>query len=155
MHDDRTKHEFRALREIVGLDRDELAKLTGATLANVAAWENPQRREFPPDAAWEIVYELVARQQSAVDETYMLVSDVEKESGKLPRLVAVPYWLSAADYERMHLERDDDTWKEANATSRAVARMLWELDVGVRFYDGSRGIDAPNDENERPDLRLV
>ena len=51
----RTKSEFRALRERVGLTRDTLAELLGVTVRSVRYWESLDSLRYPPEDAWHVL----------------------------------------------------------------------------------------------------
>ena len=138
----RTKAEFRAMRETLGLTHQRLADDLGVKVLSVKRWESPKYPQQAPAYAWELLDMLMAVQDSAVQAALDQVRLVADEQGSEPREVIMPYWSSRADYMEHHYmaAESDASWTEVNATSRRTAIMLTWLGYKVRWVDG---VDNP------------
>ncbi len=110
-----TKAEFKALREMLGVSRRQLAEHCGVSVQTVTHWESTHYRANAPRAAWDMLYGLeivqgcdvarVAAEGEDVTLTYRLDDD--------------------SDEARMH-----------NATMRRMASALMTKGVRVRWANG-------------------
>ena len=121
--DERSKAEFRAMREGVGLSQADLAHDLGVNRSSVKRWERPDVDGYaPPDEAWQLLDTLVARQDAAV----------RAESESPTGLVTLPHYRSQEQYEaRGHA----GSFGIANATAWALAGTLRRRGVEVRFVE--------------------
>lgn len=133
----RTKAEFRALRESLGLTQQRLADALDVRILSVKRWESPKYPQQAPDAAWEILDHLMAAQDNAVSTALDTVNAIADENDAPPAEVVMPYWSSQDDYEEHHYIDDDGTWTEVNATNRRVAFALRQMGVTIRWVDGA------------------
>lgn len=130
----RTKADFRACRELVGMSQNLLADLLGVSITSVKRWEHPDKEWEPPEDAWDILDDAMERQaevvSAAVDKAHELVGAVGKE----PRSFQLTYWHGADDYESAH-PGEGKFWQMANANSRAMAAILIAegYEVGFNF----------------------
>lgn len=127
---ERTKAEFRALREMVGVTQQSLADRLGVKILSVKRWELPNRPQQAPDRAWELLYSLLAVQTKQIEEATREPEEV----------VSLPYWMGSADFEE-YADEDEpaQTWTEANATQRAIAIQLGMAGVAVYWHDAAEG----------------
>lgn len=126
----RSKAEFRAMREMLGLSQNDVARLLGIDVENVKRWERPG--EAPPRPfAWELVDELEVRQEAAVDEAVRVVERMQEENGALPESVQLTYYRSQEQYDAMG--RDEGPFGMANANARLVAWKLGGMGVNVEW----------------------
>lgn len=145
--EERTKAEFRATREMLGITQQRLADELGVRTMSVKRWESPKHRQNAPDAAWAYLDELMERQDEAVASALETVRNMEAANGvKPPMEVAIPYWSSQSDYEENHYVEDGGRWTEVNATSRRVAMMLRWLGFRTRWVDGSDNVVPKMDD---------
>lgn len=135
----RTKAEFRALRETLGITQQRMADDLGVRVLSVKRWESPRYQQQAPEDAWALLDDLMAVQDSAVGAALAQVRDVADSLGGDPREVVLPYWASQSDYLEHHYlaAESDASWTEVNATSRRVASMLRWLGYSVRWVDGA------------------
>lgn len=135
----RTKAEFRATRETLGITQQRMADDLGVRVLSVKRWESPRYPQHAPAEAWELLDMLMAKQDSAVAAALAQVRDVAHDMGEEPASVALPYWASQSDYMQHHYlaAESDASWTEVNATSRRVAVMLRWLGFRVRWVDGA------------------
>lgn len=136
----RSKAEFRATREMLGITQQRLADELGVRTMSVKRWESPRYPQQAPDDAWALLDDLMAIQDEAVASALEVVRSMEKSQGHGPVEVKLPYWSSQRDYDEHHYVTDEGDWTEVNATSRRVAMMLRWLGFGVRWVDGSDNV---------------
>lgn len=131
---ERTKANFRALRETVGMSQAHLAKECGIDSRSVRRWEDPKERSCSPRGfAWDLLEEARAAQLSAYDAAVTAVEDEADEAGCAPRAVTLTYWPNVAAYAHAHPEEDPANWQMANANARLVAHALAEMGYEVEF----------------------
>lgn len=136
----RSKAEFRAMRESLGLTQKRMAALLGVRALDVARWELQGSPQQVPEYAWELLDDLMNRQDAAVQAALAQVDQVAKDGGRHPDEVAMPYWSGQADYMANHYLDDGGaaSWAEINATSRRVAFALRDRGIAVTWVDGSQ-----------------
>lgn len=128
----RTKINFRALREMVGISQRTLADLLDVDVRSVKRWENPNATAYrgAPNEAWELLLRILNKQEGDVDEFLEFAADSGSIAGDIPRELAVPYYHDESDYEVGH-PGNGRFWQVANATSRRIAYAL--RDEGYPF----------------------
>lgn len=131
----RTKLEFNALRQELGLTLEELANRLGVTSRTVIRWENTNDEEHykPTNAAWEMIDELKRLQEQSCAEAINRVHQIERELGKKPTSVQISYYTSQEDYEAHHKPHDSGTWRTANANARLTAQVLRAQGYSVKY----------------------
>lgn len=135
----RSKSEFRAMRETLGITQQRLADDLGVRILSVKRWESPKYAQQAPAEAWELLDVLMAVQDSAVQAALSQVQAIAREQGTEPREILLPYWSSQNDYLEHHYNaaESDASWSEVNATSRRVANVLRWMGHEVRWVDGA------------------
>lgn len=120
---ERTKANFRAAREIVGLSQADLAELVGVSTQAVKRWEHPDGPQ-PPADAWELLMAWLRLHREAVDAMADVVDGARMEGhGR----VTLPYYRSQAEYDAMG--RDPGPFGVVNARARALWSILDEPGV--------------------------
>lgn len=132
----RTKAEFRALRETLGLTQQTLADELGVKILSVKRWESPKYPQQAPEDAWKLLDDLESDQIAACSAAIAKAAQMLRSVSGEQQPVQVPYWSSAADYELVR-GSEGITWTEANATSRRLAAILADRGVSVLFADGA------------------
>ena len=138
MTDNRTKSEFRALRERVGLTRETMANLIGVSVRSVRYWESLNSLRYPPQDAWDIIDDALEHQRNIVAYTLETVAKMVHDAGEMPEYVSLPYWLCRKDYEagsedsKYGLEGD---WHMANANAMVVSVLLESQGIEVKWVD--------------------
>lgn len=129
----RTKADFRALRETVGLNQAYLAQLLGIHEMTVKDWEKPQRPDWQPNQqAWALLDQYKAAQLSAVEKVMQQVHQLISEVGNEPtKPFELTYYRRQDDYERHG--RDEGYYGVANANARACAAALEAEGFEVRY----------------------
>lgn len=126
--EERTKSEFRALRESLGITQQTLADRLGVKILSVKRWEQPKYPQKAPGRVWEMLYDLLEVQ----------TEHIRAALTNAPEAVTLPYWMSAADFDDLAGEDEPAaTWTEANATRRAVAQALEMHGVAVYWRDAA------------------
>ena len=139
----RTKIQFKALRECVGLTQQDVASILGVNAKSVKRWEGSTYPAYhAPEEAWELLEDMFAAQQSAIKTAADIVAEQTEVAGRPPATVTLKYWRSQSDYAQYG--RDCGAYGVANANSRAVARFLAvnKLCGHVQFVEGAE--EAPS-----------
>lgn len=132
----RSKAEFRAMRETLGITQQRMADELCVKALSVKRWESPAYPQQAPDDAWELLDLLMEAQDKAVETAVDQVQRIEIEHEGKPRKVAIPYWFSQQDYDTHHHAKDGGRWTEVNATNRRLASVLRCLGYEVKWVDG-------------------
>lgn len=139
----RTKANFRALREIVGMSQQDMASAMRCGLRSVKRWEDPNAPYWAPDPAWAILEERYAIQQQMCDYAVAQCERVEEEHGRAPKSVPVVYYRDQREYDEHG--RDAGLVTVANANARAVFAELV-----AEGYDAQFVYPVPETEDTRP-----
>jgi hypothetical protein len=135
---DRSKAEFRALRETVGMTQQHMARLLNVEVRSVKRWESPGYSTYhAPQDAWDILDDAIAAQRRAVSFALGKVDEIAASAGHDPATVELTYWTSQEDYATYHSIEDGGDWRQANANSRLVAFALHERGIEVRWIAGA------------------
>ena len=141
--EERTKADFAALRESVGLTQANLADDLGVQARSVRRWEQPGQEGYePPADAWDMLDSYADLQRQMVDHARETVMRTGEEAGRQPDRVTLTYWRSQEQYDE--LGRDEGWYGVANANARAAAAELGRYGFKVRFaYPGEGAIRTP------------
>lgn len=132
----RTKAEFRAIRETVGMTQGALARELGVEVRSVKRWESPTAPQVPPQDAWDVLDAALSAQRRGIATALGRVDEIAKERGAYPKSVMLPYWTSQDAYDEGHYVDDGGDWRMANATNRLLAHALHERGIRVAWSDG-------------------
>lgn len=132
----RTKAEFRAIRETVGMTQGALARELGVEVRSVKRWESPTAPQVPPQDAWDVLDAALSAQRRGIATALGRVDEIAKERGAYPKSVMLPYWTSQDAYDEGHYVDDGGDWRMANATNRTLAERLHERGIRVEWTDG-------------------
>jgi hypothetical protein len=127
----RTKADFEALRESLGMSQSFLAGAICVTARSVKRWGDPNSPQTPPEDAWECLESFRAGMDRAVLYALRRALSSEQELGEKPT-IDLTYWSSEDEWLSYH-EDDPGDWRMANATSRAIANELRDRGFAVRF----------------------
>jgi hypothetical protein len=136
----RTKSEFRATRERVGITQTALARILGVEPRSVRRWENPNYTGSIPQDAWDVVDAALARQRDVLEFALGKVDEIKKHYDQAPNVVCLPYWLTEGDYVQWSTDADngiEGDWHMANANNMALALRLEERGIDVEWVDGN------------------
>lgn len=131
---ERTKSDFKALREMVGMPQSILAELAKVNVQSVKRWERPDNDWQPPQDAWDVLDEARERQLWMVDAAIEKAQELMDEFGE-PGAIDLTYWHSAKDFDSAH-PGEGKYFQMANANSRLVAHELEMMDVKASFNFG-------------------
>ena len=139
----RTKADFAALRETVGLTQANLADDLGVNPRSVRRWEQPGQEGYePPAEAWEVLDRYADLRRQMVDHARETVMQAGERMGGQPGQVVLTYYRSQEQYD--DLGRDEGWYGVANANARAVASELAHYGVTVCFrYPEEGAIRTP------------
>lgn len=125
---ERTKAEFRAIRETLGIPQQTLASMLGVNPLSVKRWELPKYPQHAPEGVWEVLYALLEEHTKAIRQA----AAIDAES------VDLPYWMTSDDFEQYATDDEPGTnWTQANATRRAIAQELALDGIAVYWHDAA------------------
>lgn len=128
----RTKADFRALREELGLSQTDLARTLGVKTLTVKRWEKDGPDGFTiPDEAWDVIDERAEVHGQMVDHMVERCVSAFESHGDYPKVVTITYYRSQGDYDAFG--RDRGPFGFANAAALDTARELRHLGFTVRF----------------------
>lgn len=137
----KTKAQFRAMRDRVGLSQQDVADELDVNIKTVKRWEKPDNDCLPPEDAWSLLEHALNIQRQQVDYAFAVVDDQIDQTGKPPEQVVLTYFRDQQMYDDHG--RDLGRFGQANATARAVAFVLEDLGCNVVFaYPGEGAIGA-------------
>lgn len=139
----RTKADFAALREAMGLTQANLADELGVNPRSVKRWEQPGMEGYePPQDAWDVLDDYADVRRQMVEHCRETAMQAQEQAGRMPDAIVLTYYRSQKQYD--DLGRDDGWYGVANANARAVAAELERYGFEVRFaYPGDGAIGTP------------
>lgn len=122
---DKTKANFRAIRELCGMTQSDVSGETGATVWVVRSWEDPSCGVLPPDDVW--AWLLMARDAMVMDAR----EGVEQiMAARIGQTIALPYFRTQDELDAVQLAQGiDEPVGYHNARMRMIAQMLSEREV--------------------------
>lgn len=133
----RTKADFKALRERVGLSQNDIADALGVNIKTVKRWEKPDFPYSAPDDAWAYLKEVLDSQRQQVSYLLAVVAKQVEELGNEPAVVPITYYRDQAMYDEYG--RDEGPFGWPNAVARAVAVELERRGIGYEFRYPTEG----------------
>jgi len=150
--DGRTRADFRALRETVGMSQTAMSDRLGVAVRSVRRWEelDTDGWQEPPQDAWDVLDEARALQRHVVAYAVRRVLSAREEMGAAPERVELAYWPDALTYDERHDADGIDDWRMANANARLVGVELARrgFQVTYRFPGEGEASDAAIDASE-------
>ncbi len=155
----RTKADWKALRETIGISTGSLASYLNKNISTVQYWENPgraARRYHPTQKAWEMLEQLRAKQKSVVDQLVdAAVRRARAEGASFMGegghpLAVLYYYRNRAEYYRS----DRGDIGILNATSRQAALRLEQMGFEVRFRYDDPEEDGEGDDSGQSDAGM-
>ena len=136
----RTKADFKALRDALGLSQQDVADACEVRLTTVKRWERPGFPE-PPEDAWEYLGSESERHDDMVESSIGKVHDLVDEYGT-SFVVSMTYYRDQPQYDA--LGRDPGTFTFANSVAREVALRLADEGIEVEFrYPDDGAVRTP------------
>ena len=134
----RTKAEFKAIRETVGMPQSILAELLGVNIHSVKRWERPDIEGYaPPQDAWDVLDRAREKQRWVVDTAVGKAHEIEETLGRAPDAIDISYWHGSAEYESAN-PGEGRMYQMANADARLAAEKLESEGYHIRF--GFKGV---------------
>nr|DAQ31604.1 MAG TPA: helix-turn-helix domain protein [Caudoviricetes sp.] len=134
----RSKQEFKALREQVGMSQTDLALALGVAERSVKRWESIKYSNYSaPQDAWDILDDALNLQRQVISAALGQIDEAAQEVGGYPASVKLVYWSSQAEYDEYHCVDDDGDWRQANATARIVSYALHERGIETDWISGA------------------
>ena len=123
----RSKAEFRALRESVGMSQADVARKLGVTERSVRRWELPTPGyRGAPDDAWAMLDEAIAKQDA-------VVAGALEIADAMPRgPVQLTYYRDQEQFDLFGRE-PGEPYGQANANARMTADALRCQGIEVSF----------------------
>ena len=134
----RSKADFQALRDLVGLDQVDVADALGVSPITVRKWEDPRAFAMPRKAAWlflENVADTIKRKSADLAAQAYRAAQRARAEGREPEPVLLTYWRTREDWDNSPLGHPDETtviggyWKIENAITRTAALRLAKDDT--------------------------
>lgn len=133
----RSKADFQALRDLVGLDQVDVADALGVKPVTIRKWEDPQAFALPRKAAWlflEDVADIIERKSADLAARALEAAQRARADGREPEPVLLTYWRTREDWDNSPLGHSDETmignyWKIENAITRTTALRLAKDDT--------------------------
>lgn len=130
---ERTKAEFRAVREMVGMSQQELADALDVQVLSVKRWERPDIDGCePPDDAWDVLDDARKLQRQVVDFGISKVGQMAVDLKAEAEAVVLTYWRTQDAYDTAHPD-EPGVYTMANANARLIADKLESFGYMVRF----------------------
>lgn len=117
--------DFRAMRETLGLTRQDVADAMGVSLRSVKRWEDPAEENPPSQAAWEWLHDLDEMRMKMIQQALYAV----EQSGA--GTVRLTYYRTQEQYDTIW--RGRGPYAAANARARAIAERLRDEGVEVEW----------------------
>ena len=134
----RTKANFRAIRETVGITQAALAAELGVQVRSVKRWESPSAPQQPPADAWELLEAALDAHEDVVDYGYEKAVELAEGTEYDRPTVHLVYWPDAETYAELSTDARHGIagdWRRANANARATASVLRSHAFDVEFVD--------------------
>ena len=126
---ERTKANFKAWRETVGISQQGLADALHVDKRSIQRWEAPQTEWMPPADAWQVREEARKNQKAEVEELERIAGKID-----LHKPVLIKYWRNQNDFIAAGNTGD---YQQANASARMAAYVLESNGRAVSFvYSG-------------------
>ena len=137
----RSKQEFKALREQVGMSQADLALVLEVSERSVKRWESIKYPNYnAPQDAWDILDDALKLQRQVISAALGQIDEAAQEVGGYPASVKLVYWSTQAEYDEYHCVDDNGDWRQANATARIVSYALHERGIETDWISGSENL---------------
>lgn len=134
----RSKADFRAMRDMLGLSQSDTAAYLGVSLATIKKWEDPKAFYPPRRESWISMKKLV---DYAYDRAHELASmaqvanQASQEACTRSDPFLLTYWRTAEDWEQAKASEAvlPSQWKIENAAARMASFLLQMKGIPVSF----------------------
>lgn len=129
----RSKADFQALRDLVGLNQVDVADALGVSPITVRKWEDPKAFAMPKQAAWhflEDVLDFIEHKSADLAGHAYKAAQRARDAGKEPEPVLLVYWRTREDWDNSPIGQSNEIpvignyWKVENAITRTTALRL-------------------------------
>lgn len=128
----KSKAQFKAIRERVGLSQEAVAQALGNAVMTVKRWENP-RYQQPPEDAWGYLFTALDQHKRIVDDAVRAVEKTIKgHGGRKPDHVDLLYYRTQEQYDQYG--RDEGDYMVVNARVREISVRVEALGVEPRLH---------------------
>ena len=128
----RSKADFKALRERVGLSQQDVASALDVNIKTVKNWENPkQERYLIPVDAWDYLEDAAELQRQQVSYACAVVAQQVESFGMEPVTVPITDYRDQKMYDEFG--RDPGPFGQANANARAIGYELERRGIDVEY----------------------
>ena len=130
---EKTKANFRALREACGLTQSDIAAEADVRLLTAKRWENPNvEGSEPPEDVWDFLRNVYAAMQADAQEIADAIAQSVQETDGM--LVELDYYRTQEDLDAVQLGSGvDEPVGYVNARARLVAMMLEGAGIACGF----------------------
>ena len=133
----RSREEFRALRETVGMSRAHLASILDVQERAVKRWETPNDGGYyiAPDDAW-VVLDNARQAQFEILESWRYIGNTI-EQFPIDEPITLPYYLTAQQFKDDYPDKDSRGMSMVNANMRLIAEKLHSQNIPCEFVEPS------------------
>ena len=127
---EKSKANFRALREACGMSQADIADEADVSILSVKKWENPNSDiKQPPQDVWDW---LVMAYDGIVMDAREGVEQIM--AARTGQVIALPYYRTQGELDSVQLAKGiDEPVGYHNARMRMIAQMLSEREVPYEF----------------------
>ena len=139
---ERTKADFKALRERVCLSQQDVADAIMVSIKSVKRWENPSVSYEAPADAWEYLENVLEVQSNQVSYALGVLAKQVEQLGGEQSVVPITYYRDQEMYDKYG--RDDEPFGWANNVARMTAYELERRGIGYKFrYPNDGAVSTP------------
>lgn len=130
---ERTKADFRALREMTGIMQTDIAHDLHVQQVTVRRWERADVSWGIPDDAWDYVLKARKKQLKVADDAMETAESAAKQTGV--KSVTLPIWRTSEEYESANAGNGHE-FRRVNAINKLVAELLTERGFSIHWVFG-------------------
>lgn len=128
----RTKANFRALREKMDISQDTLAMHVHVSPKTMKNWENPNHPMNPPEDVWQWLIDKHFIFTNTINNALDKVEEIKKQVGNYPKYVTLTYYRSQYEYNK-HAREHAGSFAFVNAMTRATGLELERLGIEILY----------------------
>jgi DNA-binding XRE family transcriptional regulator len=130
---EKTKVNFRALREMLDIPRQSIADELGVSYRLIQNWEEPSLKYAKPSKkGWVLLFKKFNLLHKKIDYSYKKVKNIEKVNNEnKPNIIMLPLYTSQKEYDNYH--HDGGNFSEINRATFFVAKKMLDNNKFVNF----------------------